>query len=433
MQTIQTKSLKASSGSPHSGKLTGSSDRINRTFAALLIFFVVNAVWSQLKIGILKPQDFPFYTWTGLAVEHLLKKEVGRPNIAFVGSSLVLYPVGNTDSDLINGEIDAPRHNRSWYFERKFKEATGHDVTTFNFSLPGEMPSDAFLIEKFLLKGEKSPDVLVYGVGPRDFMDNLLPCPQATDPFLWLSRFGDYNDHIASIAPDWQTRLTYELGRAIFTYGHRIDLSTSGERVVASVLDKVAPATKPLSIADRRQIMPEYHPFECGVNDAMFRPYVDRPQPAFVDNVAEYKNRYRELKWDTFLTQMKFLSETIDIAKSRGTTVVLVSMPITDINRRLLGAHATDVYNKAVHVLAASKGVKLVDLFNSGGYEIADFNDTVHLNSAGGRKMLSALATEFAEDKKISGVLNFKSEPVAGTLVPSVEHLHLASRKESLL
>jgi len=426
---MQADQLKASSGNPYLGKLTGSFDRANRTLAAVAIFFVLNAVWAQTKIGTLKPQDFPFYTWTGLAVEHLFKKEVGTPSVAFVGSSLVLYPVGNVDSDLVNGEIDAPRHNRSWYFEKKFKEASGREIRSFNFSLPGEMPSDAFLIEKFLFKGDKSPNVLVYGVGPRDFMDNLLPCPQATDPFLWLSRFGDYNDHIASIAPDWQTRLTYELGRAIFTYGHRIDLSTSGARVVASVLDKIAPATKPLSIADRRQIMPEYHPFECGVNDAMFRPYVDRPQPAFVDNVAEYKNRYRQLKWDTFLTQMKFLSETIDIAKSRGTTVVLVSMPVTDINRRLLGPHAADVYNKAVHVLASSKGVKLVDLFNAGGYEITDFNDTVHLNSVGGRKMLTALAQELASDKKVSSALNIKPLPVVSPLEP----LHLASRKESLL
>ncbi|MFX5550695.1 hypothetical protein ABTD75_18905, partial [Acinetobacter baumannii] len=79
------------------------------------------------------------------------------------------------------------------------------------------------------------------------------------------------------------------------------------------------PASKPISISDRRVLMPEYHPFECGVNDAMFRPYVDRPQPAFVDNVAEYAKRYKELKWDMFLTQLKFLAETIDIAKARGT------------------------------------------------------------------------------------------------------------------
>jgi hypothetical protein len=430
---MQTDYLKASSGNPHSGKLNGRFDRVNRTLAAVTIFFVLNVVWAQTKIGALKPEDFPFYTWTGLAVEHLFKKDVGTPSVAFVGSSLVLYPVGNTDSDLINGEIDAPRHNRSWFFEKGFKKATGREISSFNFSLPGEMPSDAYLIEKFLFKGEKSPNVLVYGVGPRDFMDNLLPCPQATDPFLWLSRFGDYNDHIAAIAPDWQTRLTYELGRAFYTYGHRIDLATSGQRLAALVLDKIAPATKPISIAGRRQIMPEYHPFECGVNDAMFRPYVDRPQPAFVDNVAEYKNRYKELKWDTFLTQMKFLSETIDIAKSRGTTVVLVSMPITDINRRLLGPYATDVYNKSVHVLASSKGVKLVDLFNSGGYELADFNDTVHLNSVGGRKMLTALVQELARDQRVSQALSFKKLPGGADEGSPVGRLHLASRKESLL
>jgi hypothetical protein len=398
----------------------------SRTFAALFSFVLVNLIWSQSKFGLLRPDDLSYYTWTGCAIRNYLGAERPRANIMFLGSSLVLEPLGSTDSDLSNHEIDAPRHNRSLYFEKLLKERTGKQFNTFNFSLPGEMPSDGFLITKFLLKGAKQPDVIVCGVGPRDFMDNLLPSPLATDPFLWLSRFGDYNDHIAAIAPDWQQRFNYELGRAFFTYGNKLDLSTHAERKFGSALNVLAPCPgEPANIALRRTILPEYHPFECGVDECMFRPYVDRPRPAFVDNLVEYKKRYKQLKWDTFLSQMSFLSQSMEIARQRGIRFVLVSMPITDLNRKLLGEFPAEVYKRTVSVLAKSKGATFIDLDGSGKFQLSDFEDTVHLHSGGGRKMLTILADDLVREKALQQVdLQASKSPPIGKL---------ASRKETLL
>jgi hypothetical protein len=404
-------------GPPHWKKFLTS-----RTFAALLSFALVNLIWSQSRFGLLRPDDFSFYTWTGCAIANYLGNQRAKANILFLGSSLVLEPLGSTDSDFFNHEIDAPRHNRSFYFEKLLKDRTGKQFTTFNFSLPGEMPSDGFLVTKFLLKGEKKPDVIVCGVGPRDFMDNLLPSPLATDPFLWLSRFGDYNDHIAAIAPDWQQRFNYELGRLVFTYGNKNDLSTHAERKFTAMLDALAPCPgPPAGIAVRRKILPEYRPFECGVDECMFRPYVDRPRPAFVDNLVEYKKRYKQLKWDTFLSQMSFLSQSMEIARQRGIRFVVVSMPITDLNRQLLGEFPEEVYKRTIAVVAKSKGATFIDLDGSGQFKLADFEDTVHLHSGGGRKMLQILADKLVQEKPLQQALKL-SKP-----------LKLASRKESLL
>ncbi len=393
-------------------KSTGKSTRqatnalTSRTLAALLAFVLLNVAWSCTKFGILKPFDFAFYTWTGCAIQNYLTRP--RPNITFLGSSLVLEPLGSVDADLFNRDIDAARHNRSFYFENCFKERTGKRITTFNFSIPGEMPSDAYLVTKFLLQGHKKPDIIVYGVGPRDFMDNLLPSPQATDPFIYLSRFGDYSDQIAAIAPDWQQRLNYELGRTFFVYGHRVDLATDGERLFTKAMARLAPCPgQERDIAFRRTILPDYHPFECAVNECRFRPYVDRPRPAFVDNLVEYRKRYKQLKWDTFLCQMNFLSLNMEIARQRGIHFVLVSMPITDLNRQLLGDFPADVYKKSVSVLAKSKGATFIDLDGSKQFDLADFEDTVHLHSGGGRKMLSMLATELANDRPVQEALNW--------------------------
>ena len=201
-----------------------------------------------------------------------------------------------------------------------------------------------------------------------------------------------------------------------------MDLSTSAEREFLIALDLLVPCPgPPASLALRRKVLPEYRPFECGVDECMFRPYVDRPRPPFVDNLVEYRKRYKQLKWDTFLSQMSFLGESMEIARQRGIHFVLVSMPITELNRQLLGEFPQQVYKKTVAVLAKSKGATFIDLDGSGQFELADFEDTVHLHSGGGRKMLNMLADSLVKEQSVKQALK----------LPTVTKF--ASRKETLL
>lgn len=253
-----------------------------RFAVSVILFVLVSAVWGSLRLGALSPADFPFYTWTACAIEDFLSNEQGRPQVDFVGSSLVLAPLGGVDADFLGKAVDAPHHHRSLFFEDAFKKRTGQDIRTFNFALPGEMPSDAYLIAKFLLKGEKRPDVIVYGVGPRDFLDNLLPSPAATDPYQYLSRFGDVNDRISLIAPDWQERLNYELGRFVYSYGQKTDLSTAFSRGVSGTFNRFLPAQdggSPMSV--RRKILPDYRQFEVAKDECLFRPTTPKTRAAF--------------------------------------------------------------------------------------------------------------------------------------------------------
>ena len=373
---------------------------------------MVCAAWGSLRLGALSPADFPFYTWTACAIEDFLSSAQGRPQIDFVGSSLMLCPLGGVDADLLGRDIDAPRHHRSLFFERAFKQVTGQNVRSFNFALPGEMPSDAYLLTKFLLKGDKRPDVIVYGVGPRDFLDNLLPCAAATDPYQYFSRFGDVSDHISLIAPDWQTRLSYELGRMFYTYANKTDLSSSFSRSVTNILANLLPLSgSSISILERRTVLPDYRPFEVADRECLFRPQTPKTRPPFADNIEEYRRRYKQLKWDTYLTQMTFLSDLLQTARDRQTRVVVVSMPITTINRTLLSDLAWDVYKRGIKVVATSKGATFIDLEGSGKFELADFGDTVHLHSGGGAKLLTVLAEQLAANKAIMTALHKQSQP----------------------
>jgi hypothetical protein len=389
----------------------------SKFFISLALFAAASSLLAMTKLGNIAPTDFPIKTWTGWAVEDFLSDKQGRPQFVFMGSSLVLVPVAGVDADYLKHPIDGSHHHNSQYFEDQFKRHTGMKVKTFNFGLPGEMPSDAFLITKFLLKGEKRPDVIVYGVGPRDFMDSLLPSPAATDPYQYLSRFGDVTSHRHLIAPEWDQRLNFELAQLVYPYGHKYDMSVSTERAISAALNEWLPkprTDKPFTIQDRRTLFPYYKQMEITSNEAFFRPTTPETRTFDNANLNEYKKRYARLNWRTYCHQMKFLADLMNSARERGTQVILISMPITDINRDLLEKGTWDSYKKSLKVLAQSKDATFIDLGDSKQFATSDFMDTVHLHSGGGMKLLDIVAERAAKDRKVMSALDPTNSHIAG-------------------
>ncbi|HIA54261.1 MAG TPA: hypothetical protein EYN91_19580 [Candidatus Melainabacteria bacterium] len=389
----------------------------SKFFISVALFAAVSSLLAMFKVGNIAPTDFPIKTWTGWAVDEFLSDKQGRPHFVFLGSSLVLVPVAGVDADYLKHPIDGSHHHNSQYFEDQFKRHSNLKVKTFNFGLPGEMPSDAFLITKFLLKGEKRPDVIVYGVGPRDFMDSLLPSPAATDPYQYLSRFGDVTSHRHLIAPEWDQRLNFELAQFIYPYGHSYDMSVSSERAMTAAINEWIPkpqTDKPFTIQDRRTLFPHYKQMEITSNEAFFRPTTPETRTFDNANLNEYKKRYSRLNWRTFCHQMKFLADLMNTARERGTQVVLISMPITDINRDLLEKGTWDSYKKSLKVLAQSKDATFIDLGDSKQFSTSDFMDTVHLHSGGGMKLLDIVAERAAKDRRVMSALDPTNSHIAG-------------------
>ncbi len=339
---------------------------LSRFVAAFFVFMLLCGGLAASSFDHLKPADFAFNTWTTWAIRDFLARPK-NPDIVFLGSSLMLVPLDGVDADYMGKTIDGAEHHQSLFFENHFKKYSGKSINSFNFALPGEMPSDAYLITRFLLQGKHAPKVLVYGVGPRDFMDNLLPSPSATDPFQYLSRFGDWSDHASLIVPDWQERLNLELSRLVYTYGQRSQLALDANRMADAVMDKVCPKP-PSKITDlevyalRRSIMPDYRPFEVAPKTCLFRPTTDANRPKFLDNIAEYQKRYKTLKTETFNGQMSFLGDILAIARERNIHVMLYAMPITDINRGLLSDTSWQLYRSRLRSIATASGAEALFL-----------------------------------------------------------------------
>jgi len=409
----------------------------SRFLVALASFVMLSAGLASISFGKTDPADFPVNTWTTWAIKDFLSDQK-KPDVVFMGSSLMLVPLDGTDADHLNRRIDGSAHHKSVYFEDKFKQYSGQKVASYNFALPGEMPSDAALITRFLLKGEKAPKVLVYGVGPRDFMDNLLPSPAATDPFQYLSRFGDWSNRVDLIVPQWQERLNYELGRAFYTYGAKNQLAQNSDRVIQGVLDEVAPApktekTKAELVAMRRLLLPDYHPFEINRDECFFRPESQSARPKFEDNISEYRKRYKTLKMETFNGQMQFLADILDTAKERQVHVLLVAMPITDINRNLLSDQSWNLYRNNLRKLAANHqdSATFFDMQETKAFNIADFQDTVHLHSGGGAKLLDMIAKIMAQDKASMAALSDAKGDVADS--QALDRFRQTTRQEAMV
>jgi hypothetical protein len=376
----------------------------SKFFYAVVAFCALSMMASSLRLWEAKPTEYPYHSWTSWAIDDFLAKKKA-PQMVFLGSSLMLVPLSGVDADVYKQKLDGAQHHYSRYFEQEFGQQTGCKVDTFNFALPGEMPSDAYLITDFLLKGDKRPDVIVYGVGPRDFMDNLLPSPAATDPYRFLQRFGDVSPLASRTTPEFVERMNYELGRVNYFYGERVDISRQWNELVSKVMNEALPATKPLSREAIVKLVPEHKPFQLEKNEAFFRPASEAELAAFTDNLEEYKKRYNKLKMPTFLSQMQFMSDLLKTARERGTHVVVVAMPITDLNRELIPDSAWELYRSNLQNIASSGGASFVDFSESSCFNRKDFMDTVHLHSRGGRKFFDLLIEQLNDNETLKAAL----------------------------
>ncbi len=378
----------------------------SRFFVALAIFVAVCQVMSAVQFGKRDPADFPYDTWTSWAIKDFIAKrpDNARPQLVFMGSSLVLVPLDGLDADYMNKTVDASKHHKSVFFEDHFKKYSGSPVRTYNFALPGEMPSDAYFLTKFLMKDENKPQVVVYGVGPRDFLDNLLPSPSATDPYRYISRFGDVSSHARLVVPQWEERLNYELERSFYTYKQRTDLKEETSRFFEKLTEKFNPS-KPASVHIRRTLMPEYHQFEIQENECFFRPTTPESRSKFSDNLDEYRKRYKKLKRETFDGQMTFLGDLLKTANERKILPVVVAMPITEANRQILSDEIWNTYRTTLEKTARSNGAVFIDMHAKNAFNLADFGDTVHLHSGGGAKFFDLLAQELAKNVPVKEAL----------------------------
>lgn len=304
-------------------------------------------------------------SYTEVTADFLLARK--KAEIVILGSSLSLKAFPPLDN---NNELSLKRDLRDPSVPPVYLLAT-----------PGKLISDDYLLAKELLsRGRPSPELLVIAYSFRDFQDNLSISDLSQTP---ISRMLDYSQNKLHFGfNSFEGRSWQQFVEEVQTIA---DSHKSHYQAVAGLLKKKCQ----LYTANWRQkIRP-------GLETVTQRTADCRSVETLPDrttNLAEYKKRYSPFNQARFDIQLKQLQALLELAKQNEQPVLLVNMPVTEENRKLITSTLADWQNP-VRQLAASYNVDIGDFDQQPLYANlngSDFSDSVHLNKSGQTKFIAS-------------------------------------------
>jgi hypothetical protein len=339
----------------------------------------------------------PNRSWIWWATDQF-RKQQERPQVVLLGSSLMMAALHGGDATYFNAPQNVALHHKANYLEALLAQKTHEPVNTFAFAIGGQMVSDAYAITSTMLKGEHKPDTIVYGVAPRDFMDNMLASPASTETFRYMNRLGGLAEEALPARTTFWEKVEYGLERTSFLYDHRNDFVYLQNKYARSILASTL-HIKDLDFVhapfELRKIAMAQLPEDTGANEIMILPY-NPARDKYEDNTPEYRSRYRSFNKKKFDTQLAFLDKLGNFCKQEGINLVLVNMPLTPANVQLMPPGLYDSYLASLQKACTTYGARMVDLNEPNTFQQNCFADSVHLNGHGGKLFFEQLADRLA-------------------------------------
>lgn len=303
-----------------------------------------------------------------------------QPAVVMMGSSVMMAPLWSVDVQRFHQISDVYHYHQSQQMQQLLSLKSKQAVGVFTFALPGAMVSDGYLLTEKLLKDKQAPRVLVYGLSPRDLMDDLLTGETRTSVFQRLMTLSDLPRIGHLYLSSWSEKFDFIANNVCFLYGKRARYQQKAISLLNGILNKISASRQKLDTAG-------------GVDAAAagFLLEANRQQ-VWQKSIEEYKARYRHFNLEQFEKQKRFLEQTLLLCKSRGIQVYLVNMPLSRDNLRLMDAAMYDRYLQSVNGLSKKHGCGFINLQQAAGFDDSCFYDTVHLNARGGDKLISTLS-----------------------------------------
>jgi hypothetical protein len=373
-------------------------------FAAVLLFVVGNALTGELFVTqqtLAKEIDLtetvavekrkPWSWW-------LCKAYMGEhpaPDVVLFGSSQVGSALVTADAQTDFKVVDALTHRRASTLQKELLKQTGQEISVFSLSAPGQMISDAYMLSRVLLKPGHQPKLVVFGVAPRDFIDNTMTCAASTEPYKFLTKF-ETPGNLSWMAYEgdfWSRMQCFVDGMPMKRFG--TDLMST----FASAAEEQRPATEkknnnPLSAISGAEAIPGAWKVPANI-----------PRTLWIDNTKEYKHRFKNYNPPLYAGQMQFFKEFLTEMRSQGIKVLVVGMPTMPMNRELLPQKFWTKFRTAVASACEENGASWLDLTADGNFQKSDYLDTVHLNAYGGIKLFNTIAREVNARPSLAGSL----------------------------
>lgn len=370
--------------------------------ALVLLDVGARLAWKHLPID---HYNSPNRSWVWWAVKDF-RQQHKAPDVVLLGSSLMMNALHGGDSTHYNRPENAAFHHRSYYFEELMKKKYNTDLNTFAFAIGGQMASDAYAISSRLLTGDMKPKTIVYGIAPRDFMDNTLASPASTETFRYIGRISDLSDEEWNARKGFWERVEHVFTKISFLYQKRLDFVYLQNQAMKNLLScmgiKMDLNHAPFEL---RGIALVQLPEDTGPSDLCFTPYNER-EAKYADNLDQYRYRYLPFKPKVYFTQLSYLEKLMKFAHDNGVEMVLVNMPITKDNMDIMPANFYNIYKKDVSALVAKYNAQIIDLNDQNRFPKKYFEDSVHLNGLGAVNFFEALADKFSTRPAIAHTKN---------------------------
>lgn len=338
------------------------------------------------------------HSWVYWMTRDLLKLNKA-PDVVYVGSSLFMHPLTMQDARYLNRPIDYVDHHRSIYTEDKISEKLLIDKPIcFNAGLPGNMVSDDWILIETLLKEDKVPKVIILGLTARDFFDCSVKYPAATPVFKYLSRLIDVEPIIDLAMPNLWERTDHAVAKIVYLWGNKPNVQTllaeNAKQMFLPLTDAIC-GGRQFSEAQREELL------TMNINAQLERGWMVEPPDRdrdFVDNRREYTKRYRSRRPQMWNAQKEFFQRLLNTASDRNIQLVVVNMPITNLNVDMLPSGVYADYLEMVKTMTESKGFRFADLQDDNRFPGHFYYDTVHMNSRGGKELVHAIVEILSDD-----------------------------------
>ncbi len=302
------------------------------------------------------------------------------PDIVLLGSSLMLVPTVRCDDQFENKKARYDRwylrnvvHNYTdaKFFQHLVNDELKEPVKVADLAVSAGMQSDHYFVLQHYLNTGKKPKLIVLGVAPRDFLDNNRSNPTETPVFRVVSDASNLTDVAAASSP--LKVADFAVQCAVHCYKARESYQRAASRLAEIALGR--PDTQ-------EKNAPKYI----------------QKKNVFEEDLAVYSSMYLPLNMNGFKSQTKFLDKFLQLAQTKNIPVLLVDMPITEDNRKILPTKFLEIYKSDLAYIATKYGARLIHPEEQCEFTRSDFDDSVHLNAVGGAKLFTAIATVIRDD-----------------------------------
>lgn len=336
--------------------------------------------------------------WTWWMARRYLQ-QTKAPEVVIFGSSQMGSATCAADAQHMFKVIDALVHRHAVTLEDDLAERVGKKVQVFNLASPGAMCSDALMASRALFLPRLTPKVVIIGLSPRDFIDNTMPYPAATEPFRFYSQFASPGPLLSSSYTDGMSWLQFGVDAMPFkklgVYLNARVANSSDSGKAPSELDKqLANAASPMAAVLGGTAIPGKWNVPANI-----------PATLWADNTREYKNRFRNPDVPVYACERRFFSQFLEDMQNRGVKVLVVGMPSLQMNRDLLTPKFWAEFRQNLATSCKQHDASFLDLSADPKFVKSDYLDTVHLNAWGGMKLFSSIADYAKGDPSIEKLL----------------------------